>query len=510
MAENEALGRIDLFSHGLEISKMHPLLKGVVWEFLKDFREFKEEFDYVSRRKIRKFSHGYFFVPEDRRHTCMHRLMFEPLMEHLRNHRYDESKLEIHYHEPYLGLPCDISVIGKEARDYQVPIVEHIFNTVPTACLPVQTGRGKTLMALLAAQLVDRRIGMIAKSAYCEKWKGDISGDTNIELSEIEVLTGSPSVIKAALRELGRKGKTRQTKIKTYIIALETLNSFINRFILKGEECPFEPRKLLEILGIGFLIKDEVHENFHQLYKVECYLDVPRVVSLSATIKDTSKLARRMHGIIWPMSIRYNQLEYIKYTDVYTVPYYMQGLKGYDYKSRGSYSHNQFESSILRNPKVRDEYLRMIDVCIETYFHRIKKENQRCIVYASMNNTVDLIQDHIQNKYPEYQVNRYIQKDPLSNITSGDITITSPSKAGAAIDIPGLRTVIDTVNCSSERMIEQKAGRLRELKDCTPNYIYTWTPNIQQHCNYKETMLATLSDKTKSQTGSHLSFHMQF
>ena len=512
--------RITLTSHGAIFSHMAPMAKAALWDVVAKNRNFKFEWNPKTRRNVKVIGEEFFFIPDDRRHVAIHRNQLEEALLGLKTMDIHDKHIEWVYNDDDLGAVASVVLKdGKTPRDYQVPIVKHAIDVIetsgpksPTACLPVQTGRGKTLMALFVAEHFQRRIGVVCASKYTEKWQGDLAANLEgVDKSTVITIGGCAQLISAFNKETDFKSKGKSTGVLAYIISLETLNSFIKRFILKRERFEGDPHTLFQTLGIGFVIKDEVHELFHMLFKTEVYTHARAIMALSATIEDKrDKFKERMYHTIWPKAKRYDLLEKIRYTDVYSYTYNMPGIQPYSYQRQGNYSHNKLEESLTSNKAALESYVEMVGDLVEKEHMAKRKEGEKCIIYASMNGMVEHLSAHLTKRYPNLVVGEYIRQDPLANIIDSDITVTSPTKAAAALDVPNLATIVNTVNTGSQKRIVQTAGRLRELKKSSTRYIYTHCNDIPKHFEYHKFTREVLNDVVKTITVVPSSYTVRF
>lgn len=512
--------RITLYSHGALFSHMTPMTKAILWDYISKNRSFKFEYNPKTKRNVRVVGEEYYFIPEDRRHVAVHRNQLAEILKLLDQSNIKAKHIEYVYCDTYKGADVEIIIKdGKDPRDYQVPIVAHVVTTVqnpthgtPTACLPVQTGRGKTLMALFAAREIGKRIGVLCASAYLEKWDKDLGDNLEgVNSKTVIKISGCTQLIAAFNRERDYTSKGKSTGVIAYIVSLETLNSFVKRFILHRERFDGDPHELFQTLGLGFVIKDEVHQLFHQLFKTEVYMHQPAVIALSATIEDKrDRFKEQMYHVIWPKASRYDKLEKIRYTDVLAYQYSMSGIQPYSYTQRGSYSHNQLEKSIMSNKSAKDCYLDMVGNILDTEHIEKMKTGERCLVYASMNDTVEAVSSYLTDRYPDLTIGEYIRQDPLENILTSDITVTSPAKATAALDVPNLSTVLNLVNGGSQKRIVQTAGRLRELEDSSTRYVYTYSPDVPKHLEYAKFTNECLGEVVKTINAAPMKYSVRF
>jgi hypothetical protein len=110
--------------------------------------------------------------------------------------------------------------------------------------------------------------------------------------------------------------------------------------------------------------------------------------------------------------------------------------------------------------------------------------------------------------YPHFKIKKYNQGDPLTNITESDLCFATLGKAGTAIDVPYLTTVILTVAIDSIQAVLQGAGRLRDIHrlyglDKVPTFVWFVCDNFEKHKRYDRSKLELLKDRTVSISKIH-------
>jgi hypothetical protein len=105
---------------------------------------------------------------------------------------------------------------------------------------------------------------------------------------------------------------------------------------------------------------------------------------------------------------------------------------------------------------------------------------------------------HFSDKYPNLNVKRYVQDDPMENLLDAGIRFTTILSGGTAHDIPDLTTVILTIAIDSVQANVQAFGRLRELPDSAVQFYYFVCDDIPKHTQYHERKVQMLEKRAKS------------
>lgn len=375
-----------------------------------------------------------------------------------------------------------------ELRDYQKPIMEFLLdNPTKSKLVPIQTGKGKTLTSLYTIGHIRQRLGIVILPTYIEKWVQDIANIHVAETKDVMVIQGSRAL--TALIELA---KSDSLDNNYYILSSRTLQDYITQY----EENPeltvdmygCEPIELFPLLGIGVMLIDETHQQFHAIFKILLHTNVKFQIGLSATLLSDDYVVRRMHKIVYTNKNIYEGDELDKYADVYAVSYtipehFIRLIKTKNYGSN-AYSHIAFEQSIIKRNELLQKYIKLIKCNIDDYYIEDYKEQDKLLIFVSTINLATRLVDSLKSFYPEFKVNRYCEDDPYEDLLNGDIIVSTVISAGTAVDIPKLRVVLQTVSISSQVSNIQSLGRLRKLSDRDVKFCYLYANNIDKQKDY--------------------------
>ena len=356
-------------------------------------------------------------------------------------------------------------------REYQQQYIKALLGNKSSYLVDLEMGRGKSLIAAYAVTELNMRTAILVLPKYIEKWVEDVKKYTDVNDDEIFIIQGYNSILTLL--------KDGFDKYKFIIISMRTMANYINDYEEKSSNVIMSPYDFFLKSGIGVLLNDETHQEFHAVYKTTLYMDAYKFIGLSATL-DTNQLdIKNIHHILFPLDRRIsNIVEYVKYIDVYAIRYSISTNKGIAYKTHMGYNHIKYEQSILRNPLFRSNYIDMILHYIEVGYYNRRKSGDKALVFASTIDMCTLLTKAIQNKYPNLDVRRYVEDDPYENLMNADISISTTLGAGTAVDIPQLLTVIQTISMGSLQANKQSFGRLRNLGDTETRFYYTYCGNI--------------------------------
>jgi pantothenate kinase len=131
-----------------------------------------------------------------------------------------------------------------------------------------------------------KRLLVVTKAGFVDKWIGDLKADLNLrpgELIKIDGLKGLAEMLHIALA--GRMGKMDKNdkEIKAMVISSHAIDDYIELFLTK--DVVVHPTDILKTLGVGFLVYDESHMLFRKNYWSFIMLNIPELMDLSATLQ---------------------------------------------------------------------------------------------------------------------------------------------------------------------------------------------------------------------------------
>lgn len=383
-----------------------------------------------------------------------------------------------------LGVPLKK---GMKPRDYQVPQIEYLVEKdYPTKLLDMQTGKGKTFTALAGITKLNKRTFIFILPKYMDKWISDLQANTGATDEDICVVRGG-----AALRDYQIMCEEAPEQIPPFTIAS---NRTILQMIKEYEETgydpnqysyPLTPQEMFDKLKAGVLLIDEVHQHFAGCMKVSLYANVDTIIGCSATLESGDSRVASMYRLLFPTDHRAPAIEYDKYIDVYPVAYQIAFKHKIKFQGFGGvYSHTAYEKSIMRNRKLLESYLRMVYNYVKIGYLERRDKGEKCVVFAATVRMCTLITKYLNANCKGLKVKRYVEDDPLENILTADIGVTTLQSGGTAIDIPGLITCVQTIAVESIQANKQSLGRLRKIPGKEVRFYYLYNKKIPSHVKY--------------------------
>lgn len=412
-------------------------------------------------------------------------------------HRVNIEKIDYKKHNVRLNLKPDY-VPREEQENFIKALVED--NEIPSYLLDLQPGYGKTLIGYHTSVRMHQRFGILVKPTFLKKWVEDIKKYTYLEESDIYIISGKDSLVK--LFDLSRD---ELNKIKVYVISMRTITNY---YYLSFTEdfYKIKPYHFMEYLGIDNILNDESHKEFEALFKVIMWMNPYKLLGLSATMESNKPGMNYFYNLIYPKKDRLVSMFGLnKYLSLYFFNYKIAKGIYLQHKTHRGYNHIMFEQSIMKNIYLLNDYIDMILSIIDKYYIEYKKNidydiggKEKCLLFFSTIDMCTIFTNKIKTKYPDYNVQRYVEKDKYEDMLQGDIIVSTPGSLGTGIDVPGLITAIQTVSIGDMQLNIQAAGRLREIKGKEVLYISVQTDGIEKQKSLRIKRMNILRDRVRS------------
>lgn len=491
---------IDVYSHHLTVTGFSPRGKEALLSFCRTMGQVGKV--KVNQQLLWKIVKVFVGVHADRSVFRFHVNQLEVIKEHFHRFGYLDSQFNVRFHKPEVGVDVELKMLPKwVAREHQIPIIDYCVADGSSKTVTLQTGKGKTFLSLASAEQIGKRTALTMKGGYIKKWCGDIKSIYGYGPKEIMVIQGSKD-LKTAIA-LGLEGKIDS---KFIFFSNKTMHSFLKHYeSTNGDTSLYgcAPQDLYRILGIGLIIRDEVHQDFHLNFRLDLYTHVNKTINLSATLHSGSPFLNKMYLVMFPTETRFKGSIYTKYIGVTGLSYRVADPRKVKSMSFGfkSYSHVIFEESLMRNGKLLQDYLAMIFKIVDHKFLQERKPGQKMIIFFAKVEMCSIAMDYIQKRVPALTVKRKTMDDPYENVLTADILVSTLMSAGTALDIPGLLRVLMTVSIDSPQANEQAMGRLREMTGewagTLVEFLYLFCLSVPKQVDYHYNKIELLKDKAK-------------
>lgn len=504
--------KIDVYSHCIKVTKVltDRELQAML-SFCKPLVEMGME--KKGKRFFPKAMRTYAAATRDRKEFSFHRNQLADLKAHLFQRLYfREHEAPITHHGVVLAdyPPQEFTVKQMfPPREQQVGIIEYVCDDgskfpnwdAIIKMVALQTGKGKTYVAQYCMNVLKLRTVIHFKGGYVERWKGDLEQTFEFKKGQLLIVRGSKDLI--ALMHMAIEG---ELKAQVIIITTATMREYHKNYEETNGRSSIYPIKPIDFypkLGIGFRVGDEIHQEFHNNFKIDLYTHVYRSLSLSATMEASDPFKNKMYAIAYPLNQRHDGGGYDAYIAVTAVHYALDQDTRLRYMGAQGYSHTTFEESVMRNPEMLKLYFKIIERVVYNKFISVFEHGQKMLIFCARVDMCTALVERLKKIHPDFDIVRYVgsEGDSYEDLLEADIGVTTIGSGGTAIDIPNLRVSIMTTAIDSRQSNEQVLGRTRRLKgwpDITPEFIYFVCDSIEQHVKYDMNKRAFFKGKVVS------------
>ena len=360
-----------------------------------------------------------------------------------------------------------------------------------------------TFLGLYCMRELGSRICIVLPARYMKKWVGDIEDAYGKEKGSILTISGLKD-----LRNAFQMVKDGEFKARVVLISTTTMFMYFKYIEQFGVDdiVKVHPYDFYKYFGFGVRLIDEVHEEFHCNYRMDCYGHVPLTISLSATLEADQEFTNKMYHIVWPVGTWAPKIEHHRYIEIQSLQYrfkdeHLPKIRYLNFMRQ--YSHTELEKSIMKHKPILRNYVEMIHDIVDKKYIQVHQPGQRCLVFVATKDMATIVSDHLKSSYRDKLVNRYISEDDYDRLTEADIAVSTLKSAGTAVDIPDLRITLMTTALSTKQGNEQALGRTRPLvsyPDVNPEFLFLTAMNIDKHVTYQR-------EKKEKLYGKALSFN---
>lgn len=480
---------INVYSHGYTVERLtHATLTAVgkLCRFLGHFELQPNEMGRYEQKQTATYAGGF----ANREQFCFHNATLDRFLAIVRN--IDPSiKPEIVKHD--LWDSEDVKIELKDTRPPrwgQPGAIEHGLAEGIVKAICLGPGRGKTFVFNRITYATQKRVCMILRASYVDKWVKDTSDAHVVEEGDLITIRGGK-----ALMELMALAKDGNLKCKYILISNSTYRNYLKLWEMsngkvRDQGYVLSPHELMGALGVEILGIDEVHQDFHFNHRAIIYSHVPKVVCLSGTLDPDNSFKGEVTDMTFPNNARYVEPPPPPYLRAKALQYSLSNVNLVKWKHRGrsEYSQAALEKSIMHFPKVLNNYVNMVVDIAKISFMPLWKPGRKLLIFAGTKKMCTILADRFKKEYPQLRVRRYIGEDPYGHIEEGDIIVSTTKSCGTAVDIPGLAISIMTEAVNDTQANLQHIKRLREPPEgpdyFTPEFLYLLCVDIPQHMNY--------------------------
>ena len=496
MSQQDHRIHLDVYSHFCKVTNYNAHVREALKDYCsKHLTEWEMKWNPYGRFMERVMKCIYVSANADRRTFRFHRNELDQILRILDGCGYGPDKILTTVHPMYEPAKVDFKLNPKdhrEPREHQPVVIGYMTDPphpdyAPSKMVELFTGGGKTMCLLRSVSAIGFRTILFLKPMYIKKWIKDVKEAYRIRNGDLLVVQGSKD-----LRNLIAMANNGTLVAKIIIMSIPTFRNYLSAFEAYNDEDVDEygchPEQFYERLGIGVKAVDEVHQEFHAVYRQDLFAHVPLTISLSATMVSDRSFMNERYVTTWPLVTRSPKIENKKYIDIINLWYDIQTtgqIRCKDFQDR--YSHVMLEQWIMKKEFRLAKYADMIINIVDEAYIQIRKDGQKALIFCATREMCTYLRDQIKSAFPKLKVGRYIQGDAYKDMLKNDITVSTLKSAGTAVDVPGLKMCLCTIAVSSKQANEQAIGRLRELRDYpgeNPVFYFLSCHQIDKHRQY--------------------------
>lgn len=403
----------------------------------------------------------------------------------------------------------DLVVTDPDSRFYyQNDVVDAALDPLwAQVIFAIQTGRGKTKSLQKVMVRMGVRTALIMRPTYKDKWIFDCCDDPTglmVEKQHVLVCQGVQSIYDAY--EMGQNGELDAKDIRIIIIPTVTLQLFLKEYMNTAATNAINLDDFYDTLGVGLVGYDEVHEHFLLVYLSGIMLNPPKTVEMSATLEPgASKVfIRERYKERFPIVNRLS-IPYIPVVDVRGLYYTIEDKKLAWWATKMTpYNHKVFEGKLMREG-YHVSYCEMWFNLMERTFLENYEPGQKIIILFATVDMCEFYTNYVREKlasHPRFcdlMVAKYNGGDSYDDFIMAEIGVSTPNKAGTAIDKPGTVHMYVTTPIDDQQLNEQIAGRPRPvIWDMNPKVWFGHCMNIPKHGAYLNSRMHSLKGKVLS------------
>jgi hypothetical protein len=439
---------------------------------------------------------GYFFAwTKDKKCYRFHRNSLDDFKEFLANQSlYEGRDFTIEVEPIYQPIEAEFEHQGKFStpRPKQVSIVEQLRKRDPlTKFLGLQMGGGKMYLSTVSMAFWKSMTLMFLLPRYVEKTVRDLKEVLKLEDQDVYTIGGTANLSDFIrnVNDMEHKPKVVVLSSVTYQYWLTLQSEMDHGEPVHGFDCT--PEEFFQHCGFGHRVIDETHQYYNLNFQLDLHTHVESALSMSATFKTRDEYLKTMYDLAYPKEVHCVLPELDIFTRVAAWHYDFIDLRGIKTSAWGrtSYSHVEYEKSLLKNKKVLKQYLLMVNEVVRKTYQVDRKPGEKCLIYFSTTAMCEAARDILRMIHPQLNITKFNQGDPYSNLVDADICCATLGKAGTNVDLKNLTTVILTIGIDSIQSNLQAYGRMRDNKALygstrDPLFVYFVCNNFRKHRDY--------------------------
>ena len=320
--------------------------------------------------------------------------------------------------------------------------------------LNLDTGAGKTYVAVMAASYYRYRTGVIAPSIdWLKQWKERIIEYTDIEPDEIYMISGIGTIARLL------NGMRDISKIKFFLISHSTIRNY-------GEKYGWgKVGELFNTLGIGIKVYDEAHLSFKNMCMIDFFTNSFKTYYLTASLDRSDRSENRIFQAYFKNIPKLNLFDEDKDPHAnYLALLYNSRPTAIDIKrccsNKYGFSAIMYAGYVIKRPN----FYKLLSIVL----YIAANNNGKMLIFIGKNDSILSVYEWIKYNFPIFRdsigiYNSTIPKEIKRNELNKKIILSTIKSSGTASDISGLKYVVCLANPFVSKVIaKQTFGRLRD------------------------------------------------
>lgn len=495
-------------NHGFKVKVPFQREQDIVEEFLSQFNQYETKWNPRQRKKMMALKSKYYTW---NKHTFEYGIpisQYNAFLKHLAHNGITITAIPTTHLESNFGAPNKVYVHESfNLKEKQVKPCDFITSAGSIKILPAQMGFGKTVLGLYSSAKINMRTVLLAASTHCNAWEKDSKIVYENHSREVVKICGN-----AALKKLISNAQNGNSLPSFIIITITTFREYLTEYEETGKSTyGCLPMDFFSVIGAGFRISDECHENIHFHFRMAVETNCPKILYLSATIESKKAFNNMLYTTLFPLDSRYTDLVWEKYIKVTALGYTTNRPENIKCIGKsGFYHHATYEQWIMSNKDRFQNYKEMIYFVFLKGFIEKYQPGMKCLIFMATVDICKIMASFLQECHPELKVSAFVHEHDDTVSASNDVLLTTLQKSKSGKDIKGVATIIFTVAVDSQETNIQVNGRLRPISDRWPNVdpmvYYMLNLDIPHHVRYWSSNLRVLRIKSKSVEERRLRF----
>lgn len=323
--------------------------------------------------------------------------------------------------------------------------------------LEFDTGVGKTFCAITSICKIGAKAAIIVdKEGLMKQWISAISEFTNMMEEEVFKVKGAKSVDKLL------SGKCKGYKL--FLVSHQTITAYAQSHGLNSIT------EIFRAMNVGIKVFDEAHKMMKGTILIDLLTNTCETWYLTATAlrsnKDENIIYKKIYGPIPTLVYKRKKEDaYIK-TTILEMNSKATQMDQSLMKTFKGLSNAKYMEYIAFNDKSRKLFLQALSLVIDAC--NSVPETGKLAVIVGKRNVAKYVYEIIPKLFPQYKGNvglytSDVKGDKKDLQKEKDIIVTTYKSFGEGMDVEDLRFVYMTESFSSEVIISQTMGRLREI-----------------------------------------------